>query len=74
MSDETFVLKVFNNEIDAEMAQQVLSDSDVHSFIFKDDAGGMEPHLQMTGGVNLIVNRVDAARAQELLQTLRNSA
>ena len=73
MSDE-FVLKVFNNEIDAEMAQQLLTDADVSSFVMKDDGGGMEPHLQMTGGVRLVVNRVDAARAQELLRTLRNPA
>ncbi len=74
MSEETFVVKVFSSEIEAEMAQQVLRDADVNSVVFKDDAGGMEPHLQMTGGVRLVVNRLDAARAMELLQPLKASS
>ena len=74
MAEHTFVVKVFDNEVEAELAQQVLRDADVNSFVFKDDAGGMEPHLQMSGGVRLVVNRVDAARARELLQTVETSA
>ena len=74
MSEEMFVLKVFNNEVDVGMAQQVLRQADVNSFVSKDDAGGMEPHLQMTGGVRLLVNRTDAAKAQELLSTLDDRA
>ena len=74
MSEEMFVLKVFNNEIEASMAQQILTEADISCFCSKDDGGGMEPHLQMTGGVRLVVNRVNAARAEELLQALENSA
>lgn len=74
MSEEMFVVKVFNNETEAGMAEQVLRDAGVSCFVSTDDAGGMEPHLQMTGGVRLLVNRVDAARAQELLRALENSA
>ena len=69
MSDEMVVLKTFNNEIEAEMAQQVLQEAGLTAFVFKDDAGGMEPHLQRTNGVRLFVNRVDARRAHELLNT-----
>jgi hypothetical protein len=69
MSDEVVVLKTFNNEIEAGMAQQVLQEAGMTAFVFKDDAGGMEPQLQRTNGVRLVVSRVDAHRAQKLLKT-----
>jgi hypothetical protein len=47
------VLKTFNNEIEAGMAQQVLQEAGMTAFVFKDDAGGMEPQLQRTNGVRL---------------------
>jgi hypothetical protein len=40
----------------------------MRAFVFKDDAGGMEPHLQRTNGVRLVVSRVYAERAQEIIQ------
>ena len=69
MSDDVVVLKTFNNEIEAGMAQQVLQEAGMTAFVFKDDAGGMEPQLQRTNGVRLVVSRVDARRAQKLLKT-----
>ena len=69
MSDELVVLKTFNNEIEAGMAQQMLQEAGMTAFVYKDDAGGMEPHLQQTNGVRLVVNRIDAGRALKLLQT-----
>ena len=69
MSDEVVVLKTFNNEIEAGMAQQVLQEAGMQAFVFKDYAGGMEPHLQRTNGVRLSVNCVDAHRAHMLLKT-----
>jgi hypothetical protein len=69
MSEELIVIKTFDNEMDATIAQQVLGESGMRAFVFKDDAGGMEPHLQRTGGVRLVVNGVDAERAHEILQT-----
>ena len=69
MSDEVVVLKTFNNEIEAGMAQQVLQEAGMTASVFKDDAGGMEPQLQRTNGVRLVVTRIDARRAQKLLKT-----
>ena len=69
MSDEVVVLKTFNNEIEAGMAQQVLQEAGVTAFVFKDDAGGMEPQLQCTNGVRLVVNRADAQHAHKILKT-----
>lgn len=67
MAEEVIVIRVFPNEIDAIMAQQELEASGVRAFVFKDDAGGMEPHLQRTSGVRLVVNHADAERAAEIL-------
>jgi hypothetical protein len=68
MSNEIVVLRVFDNEIDARMAQQLLQGEGLATFVFKDDGGGMEPHLQRTIGVRLMLNRVDAERANDILQ------
>jgi len=68
MSEEVVVLRTFATEIEARMAQQVLRESSVKSFVFKDDVGGMEPQLQLTGGVRLVVNRSDAERAHQILK------
>ena len=70
MSEEAAVLKTFDNEIHARMTQQLLQTTGVRAFIFKDDAGGMEPHLQRTNGVRLVVNRADIQRAHQILGTL----
>lgn len=68
MSDEVSVVGIYGNELDAVMAQQVLAESGVTAFVFTDDAGGMEPQLQRTSGVRLVVGRADAERAAEILQ------
>jgi hypothetical protein len=73
MSEEVVVLKVFTNELDAAMARDVLQDEGVTAFVFKDDSGGMEPHLQRTNGVSLTVGAADAQRAHQILRTLTSS-
>ena len=70
MSEEWVVFKIFSNEIDTGMTQQVLQEAGVRAFVLKDDGGGMEPHLQRTNGVRLLVNRADAERARQILGTL----
>lgn len=72
MSEEVFVLKMFSNEIEARMAQELLQKSGVEAFVFKDDVGGMEPQLQLTAGVRLLVSGVDAGRAHQILETLNS--
>ena len=67
MSDAPVVVKTFDNDADAEMAQQMLQEAGVRAFVLKDDAGGMEPHLQLTGGVRLVVGSADAEEAREIL-------
>jgi hypothetical protein len=70
MAEETIILKVFATEMDANMAQDILQDDGIKAFVFKDDAGGMEPHLQRTNGIRLVVNRIDAHRARKILEPL----
>jgi hypothetical protein len=67
------VIKIFSSETEATMAQQVLQQSGVRGFVFKDDAGGMQPHLQRTTGVRLVVRQEDADLAYQILQTLEPS-
>jgi hypothetical protein len=52
------------------MAREVLQEGGVNAFISKDDAGGMEPHLQRPSGVRLLVNRVDAESAHQILDAI----
>lgn len=70
MAEGTVVLKIFTTEIDANMARDVLQDEGVKAFVSKDDGGGMEPHLQLTLGVRLLVDRDDADRARKILKPL----
>jgi hypothetical protein len=73
MPEEIIVLKVFATEMDAVMARDVLQDEGVTSFVSRDDGGGMEPHLQRTHGVRLMINSADAERAHRILRTLTSS-
>ena len=36
---------------------KMLQEAGVRAFVLKDDAGGMEPQLQLTGGVRLFVSQ-----------------
>ena len=70
MPDEIVTIRIFADETEAGLAQQMLADSGVTAFVSRDDAGGMEPHLQRTNGLRLLVNRADAERANTVLLTL----
>ena len=69
MPDDVVTLKTFNNEVEAGMAQQMLQEAGVTAFVFKDDAGGMEPQLQRTNGVRLVIKSADVQRAHKMLRT-----
>jgi hypothetical protein len=70
MTDDLVNIRTFSNVMDASMAQQILEQSDISSFVSADDAGGMAPPLQFSMGVRLMVNRADAGRAIEILRSI----
>lgn len=70
MSEEVTILKTYSSEIEAGIAQQILMENGVRSFIFKDDVGGMEPQLQRINGVRLLIDCLDTERGNEILEEL----
>jgi hypothetical protein len=54
----------FGSEPEAELARIKLQSEGIDAFVSKDDCGGMEPYLQFSSGVRLLVpkSRVRAAR------------
>jgi hypothetical protein len=65
--DTLTTVKTYGSEIEALMDQAKLDASGIPSYIFKDDLGGMRPHLQTSLGVELKVNNVSVDEAVELL-------
>ncbi len=61
-------IATFNTEIDAELIKGKLESSGIKSFIFKDDCGGMRPHMNLTEGVQLKVADIDFETADTILR------
>ena len=59
MSNSLTTLNTYSSEIEALMDQSKLEASGIDSFVFKDDLGGMRPHLQTSLGVELKVRNKD---------------
>ena len=72
MADEILVIKVFDNEIEALMAKEMLENAGINANILKDD-GGLIPSMQLTQGVSVIVDKADEERAGELLKNFKTS-
>jgi hypothetical protein len=60
------VVRTFLNNFDAELAKSALDAAGIDSMIRADDAGGMRPHLWVSG-VELVVRAEDAEQANEIL-------
>ena len=61
------VVKIFSKETDAELARAHLDSAGIEAFVLKDDCGGMEPMLQLTNGVRLVVRDGDLKEAVRIL-------
>jgi hypothetical protein len=61
------VIKIFMNEVDAEISRGKLESEGIRTIISSDDAGGMVPALQPSEGVRLIVAPEDEKKAKEIL-------
>ena len=60
------VIRTFLNHLDADLAKSALEAAGISSVIRADDCGGVRPHLWM-GGVELLVDEMDQAQAEEVL-------
>ena len=60
------VIRTFLNHLDADLAKSALEAAGITSMIRADDCGGVRPHLWM-GGVELLVDEMDQAQAEEVL-------
>jgi len=61
------VLRTFNDRIEAELAQSALEAAGIESMTRGDDAGGTQPGLWASTGVDLLVREEDATNAREIL-------
>ena len=68
MNDELVVVGTFSDRIEAELAASALEAAGIDSMIRDDDAGGMQPAMAFTGGVELLVREADASAAGEILE------
>jgi hypothetical protein len=67
--DNFTCVKLFNNRFEADVAKSFLEMTEIQAFITSDDVGGFYPFLTYVGGVKLMVNKKDADRSKELLET-----
>ncbi len=65
------VVKVFMNEIDAQLAKETLESEGIECFIVSSDGSfGMFPSMQLAYEAKLIVNGYDYERAVEVLKAM----
>jgi hypothetical protein len=64
---EFVVVKSFSNQPTAIVARAALEANGIKAVISSDDAGGMEPQLQLTRGVRLLVRSDDVTAARAVL-------
>ncbi len=71
MADLTEVIICYN-DLDAEIVKGSLERAGIDVFISKDDCGGMEPQLQMTEGIKVMVPSAQAAKARLVLDGIES--
>ena len=72
MSNDFVILDIFSSEAEANIVKSMLDAEGIFSALFKDDAGGMHPHLQPTRGVTLKVRSSELKQAQTILTASAN--
>lgn len=65
------VVETYINETDARLAQLNLESAGIDAHIRKDDCGGAFPQLQLSEGVQLVVDVDDAERAEQILNEVK---
>ncbi|MCB2199978.1 DUF2007 domain-containing protein [bacterium] len=67
MANNPVMIAEYSSVLDAELARSRLEASGIESWVMKDDAGGMQPQLQITQGVKLFVDEKDIDEALKVL-------
>jgi hypothetical protein len=67
MPENAFVVRTFQNSIEAEFARAVLDANGIASMVLRDNAGGMLPFLDVMHPVRLVVRQMDVDTAVRLL-------
>jgi hypothetical protein len=67
MPENAFVVRTFQNSIEAEFARAVLDANGIASMLLRDNAGGMLPFLDVMHPVRLVVRQMDVDTAVRLL-------
>lgn len=64
-------IRTFTQRFEAELAQGLLSEQGIESFILADDCGGQRPDLAVRmAAVQLLIREEDAVKAKEALEIL----
>ena len=67
MDKELEIVGSYTSEAEANICKATLAAENIPAVILRDDAGGMDPQLQLTQGVRLMVRRSDLELAREIL-------
>lgn len=67
MPENAFVVRTFQNSVEAEFARAVLDSHGIACMVLKDDAGGMLPFLGVMHPARLVVRQGDVDTAVRLL-------
>lgn len=70
--DKLVPIKSFSNEIDARVASAHLESEGIVTYIKKDDCGGNYPQLQISSGVQLLVNPDAEQKAKNILSEIES--
>ena len=63
-------LLVCRNDMEAHIVRGLLEENEIDIYIQKDDCGGMEPQLQLTEGIKILVPSAQFEQAKQLLAEL----
>jgi hypothetical protein len=71
MRDGYTTIDTFTSSFEAEMAAKLLQSAGIEAIVHSDNAGGLEPQLDLTGGVRVLVPENEAHTAKAVLADVR---
>ncbi|MCG8338837.1 MAG: DUF2007 domain-containing protein [Proteobacteria bacterium] len=65
---------ICKNDLEAQIIKGLLQENQVEAYIQKDDCGGMEPQLQITEGIKVLVPSDQYQAAKTLIEAYQTSS